>query len=95
MDNSEYLELKKAKFYPDKIILNYQGRKIVLTAGGIQYIEYVRPTFFNFLFMESPWLFIIKLKAKMLGMDDRYTLCMSYKNFKKVQAILKVHYIVI
>lgn len=91
----ESLELKKAKFYTDKIVLNHQGRERVIPSGAIQYIEYVRPTALNFLFMESPWLFTIQLKTKPLGWDDKYSLCMSYKNFKKVQTILKVHYIII
>lgn len=94
MDNSECLELKKAKFYPDKIVLLKNKREIIIPAGGIKYISYVRPTFFNFLFDASPWFFTIMMRPNLYGVD-RYTLVIKNKNFQKIQQILKVQYSVI
>lgn len=94
MESMECLELKKAKFYPDKIILLRYKREIKIPIEGIKYISYVRPTFFNFLFGASPWLFTIMMRPNLYGVD-RYSLCIRGKDFEKIQKIIKVQYDVI
>ena len=48
------LSLKNAIFFPDKIVLIKKKGKVVIDIGGIERIEYAKPTLLNYIFA-SVW----------------------------------------
>ena len=45
----EYLELKKATFYPNEIILHEKKGDIAISIDEIEWIDYDKPTLWNFI----------------------------------------------
>lgn len=93
MDTQSCLELKKAKFYPDKIILIRNKKNIVIPTIAITSIEYTMPSFLNFVFANFPWMFTINLRPNLYGIT-KYNLCIKKRDFIKIQSFLKVPYLV-
>lgn len=77
--------------YPDKIILKNKHGNTVIHASEIDRIAYVRPTLINYIMGDPVRQFIIFLRPKLYG-KDHYYLCIKYKDFIRIQAILKVPY---
>lgn len=50
----DYLSLKNAVFFPNKIVLIKKRRNVILEIGAIDRIEYVKPTVLNYIFA-SVW----------------------------------------
>lgn len=85
------LELKKMTVYSDKIILKNKHGDIIIHSSEIDGISYVRPTFINYIVGAAVRQFIIFLRPKLYG-KDHYCFCIKYKDFIKIQRILKVSY---
>ena len=93
MEDICFLEIKKAIFYPNKIVIKYKWGNIIIHALEIDHISYIRPSIVNYLFLESVRQFTIHLKNKLYG-DKNYILCISGKDFDLIQNKLKVPYYV-
>ena len=47
----EYLQFKKATFYPDKVVLHKKKGDITIDTDNIYSVNYDKPSFFNFILM--------------------------------------------
>lgn len=50
----DYLSLKNAIFFPDKIVLLRKKGRVIIEIGSIDRIEYTKPTLLNYIFA-SVW----------------------------------------
>ncbi len=46
----DYLSLKKAIFFPDKIVILKKKSKVIIDINSIERIEYAKPTLLNYIF---------------------------------------------
>lgn len=93
MENAKCLKLKKAEFYPNKIIIKSKWGNTIINSLEIDYISYTRPTVLNHIIGAPVRLFVIHLRPRLYG-EKHYVLSFSNKVFEEIQTILKVNYVV-
>ncbi|MBD5583541.1 MAG: hypothetical protein HDQ88_00430 [Clostridia bacterium] len=95
----DYLKLKKAIFYPDKIIILSKKRKTVINISSINHIDYVKPSLLNYMFASVwfggtfPGRLEIYLNNDLLTRQKCYTklylIRIKYKDYLKLPEIYK------
>ncbi len=98
----DYLSLKNAIFFPDKIVLLKKKGKVVIEIGSIDRMDYVKPTLLNYIF-SSVWFggtfpgqLLIYLKNDMLTKKKHYTtmyyIRIKYKDYLEIPPIYRTRF---
>ena len=92
MDLEKCVDLKRATFYPDRIIIKRKKGNVVLNKEDIENIFYDRFNFWNFIILGKNvcTLEIVLSKKAQTPLRKLYYLPMRYKTVLKIQAILEM-----
>jgi len=95
----DFLSLKNAIFYPDKIVLLKKKGRVIIEIGSIDRIEYAKPTLLNYLFAFAnvfPGRLEIHLKNDPLTKRKHWTLLylvrIKYKDYLKLPDAYRVRF---
>lgn len=98
----DYLSLKNAIFFTDKIVLLKKKGRVIIELGSIDRIEYIKPTLLNYIFASVwfggtfPGRLEIYLKNDMLTKRKHWTLLylikIKYKDYLKIPPIYRTKF---
>lgn len=83
----QVLQLKKATFYSDKIVLHKKKGDVEILMKEIDRLDYTKPSFMSFLLVafcstgSSPGFLQIKLKQPHLGKKGMYVMRLKYDDY--------------
>ena len=92
----EVLSTKKADFYSDKIVWKKKKGDVVVLREEIDFIQYTRPTFFNYFIhlidhVTAPGQLVIHLKRdRRNGKKPMYWMYMKYEEFLRLPYDMKM-----
>ena len=92
MDLEKCIDLKRATFYSDRIVIKRKKGNVVLNKEDIEYISYDRFNIWNFIIPGKNvcTLEIVLSKKAQTPLRKLYYLPMRYKTVLKIQAILEI-----
>ncbi|MCI8988808.1 MAG: hypothetical protein HFK05_03530 [Clostridia bacterium] len=98
----DYLSLKNAIFFPDKIVLFKKKGKVVIEIGSIDRIEYAKPSLLNYIFASVwfggtfPGRLEIYLKNDPLTKRKHWTLLylirIKFKDYLKIPPVYRTRF---
>ena len=98
----DYLSLRNAIFYSDKIVLIKKKGEVVIDIGAIDRIEYVKPSLLNYIFASIwfggtfPGRLEIYLKNDMLTKRKHWSLLylirIKYKDYLKIPLVYRTKF---